>query len=943
MRKIFLLLFITIISFQNLSAQVKGIVIDSASKSPIDRAVIGLVVKSKITDTSYIITNEKGEFSFSSVPSFNFSVIITTMGYRPVAKFIPVNSAEKTIDLGNITLVSMAKVLNEVVIEASPITIKEDTIEYRADAFKVKENAVVEDLIKKMPGIQVDKNGNIKAQGKAVTKVKVNGKDFFGGDPKTATKELPANIVDKIQIIDDYGDQATISGIKDGDPQKVMNIQLKKDKNTGYFGRATVGVGTKDRYQASFNGNYFNNNQQISLFSNSNNTSQSLFSFGGGGGMGTTINNAQKTISDMGGAGVVMNAVSNGDMSLLQNGNGGSDGITTTNSVGINYRDQWGKKVSIYGSYSYSHRNNSGYKLISQQNIFPSGTFTNDQDNNFYNIGDNHRFFFNLEYNIDSLNYIKISPNISYANSNGNSNSMFDYFNQNNIKTSEGNNNNITKHTNPNIGGTVLYNHKFNRRGRNFSLNFTAGKSENKTDQDSKNNTVQYVPFVNNYARFLYSMQQNDNYNYNIRLTYTEPLSKVRFLDVAFSHNFSYSRNDKRTYNIDPVTKAQLFSSQLSNDYENNYITDRANVTLRTIQKKYNYTFGISIQPVDLNGFSITKDSAYKPIRKVNIFPVARLSFNFSKTKSLSINYRGDAQQPGFSQLQEVIDSSNSQYITRGNPNLKPSLNHSINLFYNNFNFVSGRVLFTSIAFSTIQNQIVNNVISLGTSGAQLTIPENVSGYYNASGFYTFSHPYKNRKFIITLNGTLNYNHNINLINNLKNIGKNWVASQGLTFELNHKDWLEFGAGATYNVNSVKYANAASSLTTLPNEQYSSWVITSTTNINIPKNWVVRYDFEYSINKGLSGPVSKNPVIMNASVEKQLFKKKNGIIRLQAYDLFNQNSNITRSISANSIIDTRTSKLTRYFMLSFTYRLQKFFGKQPQPKNFNALPIRIGH
>ena len=256
MRKLYAV-FILLLLFTTtaIRAQVKGTVVDSATKKSIDKAVVGLVIKSNPTDTIYTFTDEKGQFKFDVVPASNFSVIISNLGFTTVAKFVPVKQPEKTVDLGNVILASRGKMMEEVFVQSAPIVVKEDTIEYRADAFKTKEGAVVEDLLKKLPGIQVDKEGNVKAQGKSVTRVKVNGKDFFGGDVKTATKELPANIVDKIQVIDDYGDQATVSGIKDGEPDKIINIELKKDKNKGFFGRATVGAGTEDRYQASFNGN----------------------------------------------------------------------------------------------------------------------------------------------------------------------------------------------------------------------------------------------------------------------------------------------------------------------------------------------------------------------------------------------------------------------------------------------------------------------------------------------------------------------------------------------------------------------------------------------------------------------------------------------------------------------------------------------------------------
>lgn len=930
MRKLILLFTLCYVSTQ-LSAQVKGSVIDSANSKPMESAVVALVTESHKSDTSYTLTNERGEFSFTGIPVSNFTIIITSVGYTTGRKFRRLYGSEKIIDMGSFSLANRSTILDEIVIQSAPISIKQDTVEYRADAFKVKENGVVEDLLKKLPGIQVDKDGNIKAQGKAVTKVKVNGKDFFGGDPKTATKELPANIVDKVQIVDDYGDQATISGIKDGVPERVMNIQLKKNKNTGYFGRVTTGMGTEGRYQATLTGNYFRDKQQISFFSSSNNTSQSA-----GGGSNRGMGNGRSGPDAAAGSGLAGNTVNNGDLQLSQNSLSGSDGVTITNSIGVNYRDEWSPKINVYGSYTYTERNNSGYKISSQQNIFSSGTFFNNQNNVFENLGTTHRFLFNIEYNIDSFNFLKISPSISVTNNRGNSNTVFDYFTATS-KTSEGFNNWITHSRAPNLSGSILFNHKFRKRGRNFSLNLNGGSSQSYSEQDSKNSTIQYLTPVTSSNLFLFNTQQNNNYNYGLRMTYTEPLSRVRFLDLSFSQNLSYARNDKRVYNTDPPTGIQLINPGLSNDYENTYFNNRINVSVRTSEKKYNYTVGLSIQPVNLRGASVTKDSAYKPILRTNIFPIARLSYNFSKTKSLNINYRGDAQQPGFAQLQDVIDSSNRQYQVKGNPDLKPSANHSLHLFYNNFNFITGRVLFTSLTFNTIKNKIVNNTVRLGTTGAQITTPQNVNGYYNVTGFYNYSIPYNNRQFILSLNGYLNLNHNVNLVDSLKNIGENWIASQGFNFEYNHKDWLELTIGTNYNMNSVTYKNRTIHQPHLQNDKYSSWIFTSNVNIDFPKGLIFKYDLEYTINRGLTEIVGRNMTIMNASIEKQLFKTKNGNIRLQALDILNQSSNITRSISSNSIIDSRSNRLSRYFMLTFTYRLQKFNGKRSAPKSIGKI------
>lgn len=909
------------------NAQVKGTIIDSVAKKPIDKVVIGLVIKSNPSDTIYTFTDEKGQFKFDNVPSSNFSVTIRNLGYRPVAKFVPVNKAEKTIDIGTIILATWGKLLEEVVVEAPAIVVKEDTIEYNAASFKVKENAVVEDLLKKLPGVTVDKDGNVTAQGKSVTRVKVNGKDFFGGDVKTATKELPANIVDKIQVIDDYGDQATVSGIKDGDPDKVINIQIKKDKNKGFFGRVTAGAGTEGRYQASLNSNYFNNNQQISFVANSNNTNTSLFNFSGGGNRGATsmMRAGMSAMNDMGGMSGMNNMMQGGGgAGLISTGN--NSGISTTHSAGINYRDQWGKRISVYGSYSYNHKNTRQV-----QNTLETNSFIKNQDQDIFTMADAHRFTFNFEYQVDSFNYLKISPSINYNGSDANNKSFFDYKQTDGTKTIDGNNKNLTNSQAPNLAATILYNHKFRKRGRNFSTSLTLGNSQNNTLQDVTNLSYQYVPpFIGASNSYQFLDQKNNNYSYGIRLTYSEPLSKIRSLDFSYSYNFNYGRNNKKTFDVNPVNNSKTFNNFLSNNYENDYYTNRLGVSLRTTKKKYNYTIGVSLQAVNLKGNSITKDSAYKSINRINVFPIARLVYNFNRTKSLNFNYTGNATQPTFSQLQPVQDPSNQQSITIGNPGLKPSINHNFNFSYNNFNFTSGKVLFTNLTFSTIRNQIVNNTINKGL-GRVLSVPENVNGYYNLLGFYVYSKPFKNRKYVITVTGSVNYNHNVNLFDSIRNIGQNWVVNQGFNFEFNYKEWLELGVGISYGLNDISYKHLKGlASTTLRNSTSNSWTFSNNINIDITKTLVLKYDIDYTINSGLASSVNKNLVIMNASLEKQLFKKKNGVIKISAFDIFKQNSNINRSINGNSIIDTRSNRLTRYFLATFTYRLQKFKGQQPQ-------------
>mgnify|MGYP003555928248 FL=1 len=351
------------------------------------------------------------------------------------------------------------------------------------------------------------------------------------------------------------------------------------------------------------------------------------------------------------------------------------------------------------------------------------------------------------------------------------------------------------------------------------------------------------------------------------------------------------------------------------------------------------------MQTVNLQGKSITRDSAYKTIKRANVFPIARLVYNFSRTKTFNASYNGNASQPSFSQLQPVQDFTNPQSTTVGNPNLKPSINHNLNLSYNNFNFITGKVIFTNLTVSTIRNQIVNKTARRDSLGSVISIPENVNGYYNVLGFYAYSKPYKNRKYVLTLNGSLNFNHNISLTDSVRIIGNsleqnlnrrkingnNWIITQGFNFEYNYKEILELGTGISYSLNDNTFKSAdGKALTGFQNTSSNAWTFSSNMNLNITKTLVLKYDFDYTINAGLASGVNGNLAIMNASLEKQLFKKKNGIIRLAAFDLFNQNSNISRNVSGPSIIDTRTNRLTRYFMATFTYRLQRFAGQNIQ-------------
>ncbi len=907
-----ILVAISATGFSQTNRTIKGRVFDS-SHIALQGATVMLIPEGR-GDTLKTVTDKTGQFLFSGVRVNKFGVIVSNVGMEDVRKQYDIEEGKTDFNTGSITMLPAVQTLEEIVVSPPPIVLKEDTVEFRADSYKVKPNSSVEDLLKKLPGLEIDKDGNITSQGKTISKVRVNGKDFFGNDPKTATRELPSEIIDKVQLVDDYGELANKSGIKDGDPDLIINLELKKNKNQGVFGRASAGYGTDQRYQGTLNANVFKEKTQFSVLGNLNNINQNLFNFAGNAGGGPGRGGGNR-----GGGG--------GDGGTSDT-NANQNGITDNKSIGVNFRTDFeDKKGSFYGNYSFADRKTNMLRNTSQQNFFGDRTFINNNNSISNNINDNHRINLNLEYNFDSLNYLKVSPNFSYGYTHGRSDNDFNYWENDNFKTQEGYNADTIIRKTPNFSGNLYYNRRFTKRGRNFSVNIGWGASSSLSDDDKTNFTREFLKAGGYSDTFLDQLinQNNKNHNYGIRATYTEPVAKNRFLDVSYAYNNSFTKNDRRTYDLDSPDGLATYIDSLSNAYENTFISQNVGLSLRTVNTKYNYSVGITVQPMEINGYSISKDSAYAPQRRANFSPSARLSYNFSRTKRLNMNYNAGYREPSFSQLQPVRDVSNPQYQTEGNPDLRPEFNHNFRAFFNNFNYTSGRSMFVGVRTNMILNRIVSNNMRLDSSGAQLSRPENVNGNYNLSGFYNFSQPFQSRKYVASFGGNVNYNHDVGLVDSKKNIGNNWIATQRLNFEFNYKEWLELNVSGAYSLNSTKYTLSRNG----DRLNSDAWTLQNNIRVDIPGGVILRYDLNYIINNGLASAVNDNTVLFNASIEKTLFKKKNAYIRLSGFDIFKQNSNISRQVNGNSIIDSRVNRITQYFMLTFSYRLMHFKGTQP--------------
>ena len=893
-------------------------IIKSIDGNPLSNATVILYDLSN-HDSLKTSSKENGLYRFLNVKSDKFSILVSFIGFDNFSKTYDFSSKSGSISVEDIFLSPGSNMLGNITLESQKVQIKEDTVSYIIDSTMYRKNDNVEALLKNLPGVQVDKDGTVTAQGKQVTKVKVNGKEFFNGDVTTATRELNADMVDKVQIIDDYGDQAAFTGIKDGDPSKTLNIQLKKDKNKGYFGNGTAGAGTASRYLGSLSLNRFNDDQQISLISNINNTNASQFNFGS---MGGVVGNLMGSMSRSMGIGSGGSGVGAAIGNL-----GNNDGINTTKSIGLNYRDNFGPKVEVYGSYSFSNKGTLSLKNSTQQNIYQDKTTSYIQQSNNFSLVDNHRVSFNLEYKMDSMNYFKLNPSITYNKTSTDYISDF-VSNADSYKNSEGNMNDQSISNSPNLKGSLLFNHRFKKRGRTMSVNLNAGSSRNESDEDYDNFIKMYFP--NGSLDTLQQLQQitqdNKNKNYGGKISYTEPLSRKRNLEFNYSYNYQYIDNDRSAYNINQADGQSKFDTALSNIYNSTYKTNRIGLNLRTTQKKYNYTIGLSAQPAIIETKSITGKSAYIS-HLVNFYPVIRLAYNFSKSRSLNMNYNGSSNQPSNAQLQPVADKSNPQFISMGNPDLKPEFTNTFSMRYNNFDFISGNVFFGNISASFVQNKIANST-KLLRGGVQETKYENTNGYYNLFGFYNISRPIKNRKYVFNFGGNLGFNNNVSLLRDSfdisnKNIGKNWVVGQRFSTDIKIKKWMETTIAANYSINNNSYT-----LQSELNSNTVAWTLSNNSRFFLPKDFILSYDLDKTINSGLAENVNSNPLIINATLEKQFLSKKNLSIKLQVFDLLNENIGLSRSVTGTGFTDTRTNRLGRYVMISLVFRLNKFFGDQ---------------
>ncbi len=941
---VFLLLLIVVGQVQSQTATVSGKIVDARKSTPLAGVHIRLLSQSDSTNQSVTATDTGGHFFFPNVRKNSFTLEATYLGYKKFEKIIEVNTLP--LDLGTISMSESTIPMEEIVIEGRvpATTQKGDTTEYNARAFKVNKDATAEDLVTKMPGVIVD-NGNVKAQGEDVQQVLVDGRPFFGADPTLALRNLPSEIVDKVQVFDKLSDQAQLTGFDDGQTVKTMNIVTRQDRRQGQFGRVNGGYGTDDRYIATGNMNSFHADQRLSIIGLSNNVNQQNFStqdllgvtggsqrggFGGGGIFGRGRRSGANTNGTRGGGG---GGPQQGEGNVNNFLVGQQNGISTAHSLGSNYADSIGRNVYANGSYFFNLTDNNNPQNLSRQYILSQDSSSLYSENSqAEKKNSNHRFNFRFEYTPDSANTIIAAPQLFYQNNRSTSSVDGTNTSASQQVVSQSNNDNLTTANGFTSQNHLTLRHKFSTPGRTISVDVGVGLNH-KRSTGTLHSLDQYFDTQMN-ANDTINQQTGiltNGYSLSSSLAYTEPLSINSLLQINFSPAFSKTKSDNRTYNYNPSdAEYSDLNMKLSNSFDNRYTTANTGIGYRLRGKSFNATAGVSFQVATLRSEQSFPNLATTEKSFYSILPNMMFNYELANRRGLRFMYRASTSSPSISQLQNVLDNSNPLLLSTGNPDLRQSYTHSLltRLTLSNTENAQSILLFffanythDYIANSTLiaqRDTVLPGGLRLN-QGTQLTIPVNLDGYWNLRSFCTYGFPFDFLKSNLNFNGGLSYTRTPGMVNSLKNISNVYTMSPGFVLGSNISEDLDFTLSYTGNFN-IAHNSVQSDL----NNNY----FTHTAGVKF--NWifwegvVLRTDMNNVLYNGLSAGLNQNYILWNIGFGKKFLPGQRGEVLLTVYDVLNQNRNINRTVTETYVEDATTKVLSRYLMLTFTYNVRQF-------------------
>ena len=931
---------------------ITGTLIDKDTNEAMVRSTVQLLK----TDSTFItgaISNENGEFRISAPDSGKYLLKISSVGYPITIKRIEL-SADKGLLLGIITLKADAVMLKgaTVIGQALKVTVKEDTFVYNASAYKTPEGSVVEELVKRLPGAQVDDNGKITVNGKEVKKILIDGKEFMTGDTQTALKNLPTSIVEKIKAYDEKSDLSKVTGIDDGNEQTVLDFGLKRGMNHGIFSNIDLAAGTQNRYAEQLMGAYFNNNYRAMLFVGGNNTSD--MGFGGRGGYFGR----------------------------------GRNGLNANKMIGANFNYEEKDKLKIDGSVRWNHTDGDVSTKSSSENfVGTAGSFSNGI-NQSYSRTNRWNAQMRLEWQPDTMTNITFRPTTSYSTTDGSNHGISASYKEDpylyvadplsatsinklaadSLMVNSRSNNSINYSENKQFGGMLQYNRKLNAKGRNATLRLDGGYTENNTRNLSISNVhlYQVKDILGNdstYQTNRYNLMPVKSWNYGIQTIYSEPLWRATFLQFSYRFAYSYRKSNRSTYDFSNMGEHffaglkssyrnwAAYLSRLPNPYESylnnnlsryseykNY-THELEIMFRMLREKYNFNIGLMLQPQRSHFIQNYRGVSVDTTRSVaNITPTLDFHYRFSNVSNLRINYRGTTAQPGMEQLLDITDDSDPLNIMRGNPGLKPSFTNTFRLFYNNYIEKRQQSLMAHLAFSTTSASISNKVFYDKITGARTIRPENINGNWDSNGAFMFNTPIDSAGYwnINTFTNAA-YNHYVGYVNlassaaSQKNITRSLTVGERLAASY-RKTWFEIELDGSLN-----YVHSRNRLQTSRNLNTRQFAYGFSLSLTAPWGTTLVTDLHQNFRRGYNDcSLNTNELVWNAQLSHSFLRSQALTLSLQFYDILQRQSNLSRTINAMQRADIEYNSINSYAMLHVIYRLNIFGGKSNERPDFGA-------
>ncbi len=927
---------------------VTGSVVDSVSRRPLQGVIITL--SSSGTKRS-VAADARGEFSLDVPTPGLYTLSASRVGYRDLERVITLRGS--SVQLGILALIQQPVELPgiDVVSELQPVEQHRDTVQFNAGAYKSNPDATAEDLLKKLPGVTTD-NNSVKAQGETVQQVLVDGRPFFGDDPFVALRNLPADVIDKIQVYDKLSDQAQLTGFDDGQSSKTINIITRTNRRNSRFGRLLGGYGD-DRYQAGGNANFFGGDRRLSAVALSNNVNQQNFSAqdllgvqggtppwrggfgagmrggGGGGGRG----------GDFGGGGGQFRQGGPGFAPAAYGQNGGNfligqqDGINTVNSVGLNYSDVPVTGLEASGSYFFNATRNVNDQITDRQYGLGGST-----DQQYHETSDgvstnyNHRINLRMEYTVDSSNALIFVPRISFQSNNASGgvngvNSLGTGALLNETASSAS----VTT-TGYNSFDMLTYRHKFDTPGRTFSVNLSSTLNGKSATSDLSARTAFYADTLQTIdTTSQQSKLSSPGYTLSTNVAYTEPLGTNNLLQWNYSVSVTNNRTDKRVYTANPVSGAfDVQDDSLSNVLTNGYRTQRAGMGYRGRGSNVSIIADVGYQRADLSAdYTLPMDLAGSKSFE-SVLPLAILIWRPTQTSNVRMMYRTSTTAPSISQLQSVVDNSNPTQLTAGNPDLRQTYTHSLTARYSLTNPTSYNTFFALVSGTVSRDYIANATYLFPTDttlrsgiplakGTQFTQPVNLNGYQNFNTLLTDGFPVEFIRTNINVNAGLMYSRTPSYTNDLLNFARTYAFSQGVVFASNVSPDVDF----TLSYNAAENVVRNSTQPQL-DTRYFQHTANAKLNFIVWNGIVLRNDLTQQLYLSPAGSYNQHYVLWNAGLGKKFLQNQSLEVALSAFDLLNQNAKVTRNVTPSYVEDVRPQVLTRYFMLTATYTFRAF-------------------